>query len=126
MKTAVKQQKRLLRQRRVRAKVLGSKERPRLAVFRSNKHIYVQIIDDVRHVTILSLADTDMQKTSPAGGAPTRRKNGVEGAKELGKLLAKSAKDAKIGKVVFDRRGYAYHGMIKAVAEGAREGGLEF
>lgn len=117
MAISIKKQKQISRQRRVRAKVVGSAERPRLAVFRSNQHVYVQIIDDSKHVTLVSLADTDMPKGS---------KKGVAGAKELGKSLAGKAKEAKVSKVVFDRRGYAYHGIIKAVAEGAREGGLEF
>lgn len=117
MNSTAKQQKRASRQRRIRERVSGSKERPRLAVFRSNQHLYAQIIDDTKHVTVASLADTDMPKS---------KAKGVEMAKELGKSLAKIAKDAKINKVVFDRRGYAYHGIVKAVAEGAREGGLEF
>ncbi len=117
MYNTAKQQKRALRQRRIRSKVSGSKERPRLAVFRSNKHVSVQIIDDVKHVTLVSLVDTGIAKG---------KTKGVERARELGKALAKKAKDANISKVVFDRRGYAYHGIVKAVAEGAREGGLEF
>lgn len=117
MNPIIKQQKRISRQRRVRARVSGSKERPRLAVFRSNQHVYAQIIDDETHRTLLSISDI---KTSRAGSVP------VERAKELGKALAKKAKEAKIAKVVFDRRGYAYHGIVKAIAEGAREGGLEF
>lgn len=117
MKTPLKQQKRAARQRRIRAKAVGSAERPRLALFRSNKHLYAQIIDDAKHVTLVSLANADMQKG---------KGKGVEGAKEFGKSLAAKAKGAKVTKVVFDRRGYAYHGIIKAVAEGAREGGLEF
>jgi len=86
-------------------------------VFRSNKHISLQIIDDVKHVTLVFFADTDIAKS---------KTKGVERAKELGKALAKKAKEANISKVVFDRRGYAYHGIVKAVADGAREGGLEF
>ena len=117
MASTAKQQKRKARQRRIRARVSGSKGRPRLAVFRSNKHLFIQIIDDAKHVTLVSLADTDM---------PKGKGKGVAGAKELGIALAKKAKEAKITKVVFDRRGYAYHGIVKAVAEGAREGGLEF
>ena len=117
MNSTAKQQKRASRQRRIRARVSGSKERPRLAVFRSNKHVSVQLIDDTKHVTLVSLADTGMAKG---------KTKGVERAKELGKSLAKKAKDVKISKVVFDRRGYAYHGIVKAVAQGAREGGLEF
>jgi large subunit ribosomal protein L18 len=117
MDISTKQLKRASRQRRIRARVSGSKERPRLAVFRSNKHLFLQIIDDAKHVTLVSLADYDM---------PKGKGKGVAGAKELGTALAKNAKEAKISKVVFDRRGYAYHGIVKAVAEGCREGGLEF
>lgn len=117
MQATLKQQKRASRQRRIRARVVGSAERPRLSVFRSNKHLFAQVIDDAKRITLVSLADADM---------PKGKGKGVEGAKEFGKALAKKAKEAKIGKVVFDRRGYAYHGIIKAVAEGAREGGLEF
>lgn len=117
MKATVKKQKRVSRQRRIKARISGSKERPRLAVFRSNQHLYAQIIDDTKHVTLVSLKDMDMQKG---------KARGVEMAREFGKSLAKKAKDVKISKVVFDRRGYAYHGIVKGVAEGAREGGLEF
>ena len=117
MNSTAKQQKRASRQRRIRARISGSKERPRLLVSRSNKHLFVQIIDDTKHVTLVSLADTDM---------PKGKGKGVEGAKALGLSLAKKAKEVKIDKVVFDRRGYAYHGIVKAVAEGAREGGLAF
>lgn len=111
----IKQEKRAKRQRRIRAKISGTSKRPRLALFRSNKHIYAQLIDDDKHITLVFLSDTDMPK-----------EKGVEGAKEFGKSLAKKAKEAKIDKVVFDRRGYAYHGIIKAIAEAARLGGLEF
>ena len=104
-----KQEKRAKRQARIRAKISGTSKRPRLALFRSNKHVYAQLIDDDKHITIVSLSD-----------------KGLEGGKEFGKSLAKKAKDAKIAKVVFDRRGYAYHGIIKAIAEAARLGGLEF
>ena len=117
MNGTAKQQRRASRQRRIKARISGSKERPRLLVFRSNKHLSVQIIDDAKHVTLVSLADTGIAKGEVKG---------VERAKELGKSLAKKAKEAKISKVVFDRRGYTYHGIVKAVAEGAREGGLEF
>ena len=117
MSISTKQVKRASRQKRIRARVVGSAERPRLMVFRSNRHISLQVIDDDKHMTLVFLADTDIAKS---------KAKGVERAKELGKALAKKAKEAKIVKVVFDRRGYAYHGIVKAVAEGAREGGLEF
>ncbi|MBI2124130.1 MAG: 50S ribosomal protein L18 [Candidatus Wildermuthbacteria bacterium] len=125
MSISPKQVKRASRQRRIRARVVGSAERPRLMVFRSNKHISLQVVDDAKHVTLVSLADTDMTKSKTKPFEQSQGK-GVEKAKELGKALAKKAKEAKITTVVFDRRGYAYHGIVKAVAQGCREGGLEF
>lgn len=125
-----KREKRLRRQRRSRAKVLGSKERPRLSVFRSNKHVYAQLISDEEGRTIVAASDREIKsqkskikktkKTEPQGNP------GVERAREVGKLIAEKAKKAGITKVVFHRGGYAYHGQVKALAEGAREGGLEF
>ena len=104
---------------RLRKKVLGTGERPRLVVFRSLKHMYAQIVDDDRGVTIVSASD--LSKDAKADGAG---KTGV--AKGVGKLLAQRAKEAGISQVVFDRGGYPYHGRVKAVADGARDGGLEF
>jgi large subunit ribosomal protein L18 len=115
---SVKQEKRRKRQARIRAKISGTTRRPRLALFRSNKHIYAQLIDDDKHITLVSLSDKDISKAKNA--------KGLEDAKKFGELLAKKTKDAKITKVVFDRRGYAYHGIIQAIAEAARQGGLEF
>ncbi len=106
-----------LRQRRhtrVRAKVAGTAERPRLVVFRSHKHIYAQIIDDVAQRTLITATDSGQ----------TGKK--VEKSLAVGKLVAEKAKAAGFTKVVFDRGGYRYHGRVKAVADGAREGGLEF
>lgn len=103
------------RQSRIRAKVRSISELPRLSVFRSNTHIYAQIIDDAAHKTLLGLSEKKETK-----GTKTER------AKILGQELAKIAKDKKITKVVFDKGSYAYHGRVKALAEGAREGGLEF
>jgi large subunit ribosomal protein L18 len=99
---------------RVRAKVSGTADRPRLVVFRSDKHIYAQLVNDAAQRTLLSVTD-----------------NGLTGKKQeksaaVGKLVAEKAKAAGITKVVFDRAGYRYHGRVKAVADGAREGGLEF
>ena len=99
---------------RVRAKVAGTAARPRLVVFRSDKHIYAQVVDDAAHRTVLSVGDTGMK------GKKSERSTAV------GKLVAERAKAAGITKVVFDRAGYRYHGRVKAVADGAREGGLEF
>ena len=99
---------------RVRAKVTGSEERPRLVVFRSDKHIYAQLVNDVTQRTIVTVTDQGL----------TGKK--TEKSTEVGKRIAEKAKAAGISKVVFDRAGYQYHGRVKAVAEGAREGGLEF
>lgn len=111
-----KKEKRLFRHKRVRSKVFGTSKVPRLCVFRSNKHIYAQLIDDDKGI-ILALADDKKSKS---------KKGKVEIAKEIGKEIAKGALELKIEKVVFDRGGYKYHGRIKSVAEGAREGGLKF
>jgi len=104
---------------RVRKKVAGNGERPRLAVFRSLKHIYAQLVDDDKGVTLFGVADTSEGITVDGKGKVAR-------GKAVGKLLAEKAKAAGIKKVVFDRAGYRYHGRVQAVAEGAREGGLEF
>jgi len=113
-----KQKKRYRRHKRVRAKVIGTKKCPRLSVFRSSKHIYVQLIDDVQGQTIVSFSDLKIKKKKGA--------NKTAIAKEIGRSIAKEALAKKIKKVVFDRGGYKYHGRIKAAAEGAREGGLKF
>lgn len=106
---------RLARKRRIRAKISGTAERPRLSVFRSHTQMTVQLIDDTTGKTIAS-ASTKEAKAKP----------NAEGAKKLGTLIAKKAKDAKITSVVFDRNAYAYHGRIKEMADAAREGGLQF
>lgn len=103
---------------RVRNKINGTAERPRLCVYRSNTNIYAQIIDDVAGVTLASASTLD--KT-----VKTKHSN-VEAAKEVGTLIAKRAAEKKIKTVVFDRSGYIYHGVIKEFAEAAREAGLEF
>jgi large subunit ribosomal protein L18 len=102
------------RHRRVRTKVVGTPERPRLVVYRSLKHIYAQIVDDQAQRTLLTVTDAQ------ASGTKTEKSVAV------GKLVAEKAKAAGITKVVFDRGGYQYHGRVKAVADGAREAGLEF
>ena len=101
--------------RRTRGRVLGTSKRPRLSVFRSAKHVFAQIVDDEKGITLAAVADTGL-----SGENKTAR------AKEAGKELASKALKKKIKKVIFDRGGYAYHGRLKALAEGAREGGLEF
>jgi len=104
---------------RIRHKVRGSEERPRLAVFRSLKHIYAQVIDDRAGRTLASASSGE--KKGPVGNG-----GNVAGAKQIGKLIAERAKAKGINKVVFDRGGYLYHGRIKALADAAREAGLEF
>jgi large subunit ribosomal protein L18 len=113
-----KSEHRLRRHRRVRKKVRGTAARPRLAVFRSNKHIYVQAIDDDTSRTIASASTMEAQLR---GGATAN----VDAAKEVGKLVGERIKAAGIDTVVFDRGGFKYHGRVAAVAEGAREAGLE-
>lgn len=108
------------RQTRIRAKVRGTTLRPRLTVYKSNKFISVQIIDDEKSVTLASVYEKSLGKLGKLG------KDGLGKATELGKMIAEKAIKAKIKKVVFDKGGYVYHGKIKAVADGAREGGLEF
>ena len=110
-------QQRVKRHARVRGKISGTPERPRLSVFRSEKNIYAQIIDDVKGVTLCSASSLD--KTIEGGG-------NKEAAKAVGKLVAKRAKEKNITDVVFDRGGNIYHGRVQALAEGAREGGLNF
>ncbi len=103
--------------KRIRIKISGSQERPRLTVFRSNSDIYAQLIDDVQSHTLLSVSSRTLKELKGTK---------VERSKEAGKALAQMAKDKGISSVVFDRGGYLYHGRVKAFAEGAREGGLQF
>jgi large subunit ribosomal protein L18 len=102
------------RHRRVRKKVRGEAQRPPLAVFRSNRHIYAQLIDDRQAVTLVAANDAEVQGTSP-----------IDRAKAVGELIASRAKDAGIETAVFDRGGRQYHGRVAALADGAREGGLQ-
>lgn len=106
------------RHKRVRTKISGTAERPRLCMYRSNSNIYAQVIDDVAGTTLVSASTMDKEiKTKHAN---------KEAAKEVGTLIAKRAVEKKIKTVVFDRSGYIYHGVVKELAEAAREGGLEF
>ncbi|MBR2567505.1 MAG: 50S ribosomal protein L18 [Paenibacillus sp.] len=116
-----KNKARLKRHLRVRTKIQGTAARPRLNVFRSGKHMYAQIIDDVAGVTIASASTVDKELSGDI-------KNGasVESARKVGELVAKRAKDKGVSNIVFDRSGYLYHGRIAALAEAAREAGLEF
>ena len=110
---------RIRRHRRVRKKVRGTADRPRLAVFRSNNHITAQIIDDITGRTVAAASTTEADLRSGATG-------NIDAAKKVGTLVAQRAKAAGVSKVVFDRGGFMYHGRIAAVADAAREGGLEF
>lgn len=112
-----KQEKRKRRHIRIRAKVKGTKECPRLSIFRSNNHIYVQLIDDQEGKTLVSANDIKLKK---------EKLNKTETAEKIGNLLAEKALEKKIDKAVFDRGGYKYHGRVKAIAEGARKAGLKF
>jgi large subunit ribosomal protein L18 len=109
------------RHRRVRAKVKGTSQRPRLNVYRSLENIFAQVIDDIDGKTLVSASTIDKEVAKEIG-----EKNKVDSAKVVGKILAERAKSAGITTVVFDRGGYRYHGRVAALAEGAREGGLEF
>ncbi len=110
------------RHMRVRAKVSGTAERPRLNVFRSNTHIYAQLIDDVAGHTMISASDLEDEVVQKVGeGAPKTQR-----ATTVGQMIAERAKAAGIEDVIFDRGGFLYHGRVKAVAEGARQGGLKF
>ena len=114
-----RRESRLIRHNRVRKKIHGTAERPRLSLYRSNKHLMLQLIDDDLGVTIAS-ASSNEPALRAAGGST------VDAAKSLGTTVAERAKSAGIDKVVFDRGGYLYHGRVAAVAEAAREAGLEF
>lgn len=104
---------------RVRGKVVGTTQRPRLNVYRSLNNIYAQIIDDAKGVTVVSASSLDLRKDNVATG-------NKDAAKKVGEMVAKKAIEAGITEVVFDRGGHIYHGRVKALAEGAREGGLKF
>ena len=117
MSVKSKPAKRLKRRRRVRAKVRGTAQRPRLSVFRSNRGVFAQLIDDVEGRTLVAVNWTE---------ADLRDLQSMEQAKRVGELLAQRAKEAGIETAVFDRGGYQYHGRVAALADGAREGGLAF
>ena len=121
LKKADKNAKRLQRHKRVRRKVFGTPQRPRLCVFRSSNNIYAQIIDDTNRVTLVAASSLD----EAVKGAVNHTGN-KEAAKMVGEMVAKKAVEKGITEVVFDRCGYIYHGRIKELAEGAREAGLKF
>jgi len=118
VKSANSNAQRLLRHRRVRGKISGTPARPRLNVFRSNKHIYAQIIDDVNGVTLVSASTMEKGFEGATGNK--------EAARKVGKAIAERAKEKNIETVVFDRGGYLYHGRVQELADGARESGLTF
>lgn len=119
MPVAERLRARLARQIRVRRRIEGTGERPRLNVFRSSRHIYAQLIDDDSGKTLASASSLSPELKGIAGGNKA-------GAKAVGELIAKKAKEAGIEKVVFDRNGFLYHGRVKTLADAAREGGLKF
>ncbi|MDO3680484.1 50S ribosomal protein L18 [Paenibacillus ehimensis] len=116
-----KNKARLKRHLRVRKKIQGTAERPRLNIFRSSKHMYAQLIDDVKGVTIAAASTQDKELREGLGNG-----GNAEAASKVGTLIAERAKKAGVVKVVFDRGGYLYHGRVKALADAAREAGLEF
>lgn len=121
IKTNVRELARLKRKMRIRKKLQGSSERPRLSIFRTDKHMYAQIIDDVLGKTVVTastLASDYRELGTPKGK--------VEAAKQVGRLVARKAQASGINKVVFDRNGFIYHGRVRALADAAREAGLEF
>lgn len=121
-KYKIKRMKRVRKKLRVRKKIVGTSERPRLAVFRSSKNIYAQLIDDIKNQTLagVSTLSPDLK------GELSQMKNRTSAAKLVGKSIAEKAKALKVKTVIFDRGAYLYHGRVKALAEGARENGLEF
>lgn len=129
-----KTEKRIRRHRRVRAKISGTSKVPRLCVFRSNKHIYAQIINDEKAKTLVAASDKDLKGKKRSASSVVSAGKGEEKVEmsgktalafEVGKMIAKKAQEQKIKSVVFDRGGYRYHGRVKALAQGAREEGLK-
>lgn len=119
-KNNLKQERRSKIRRRIRSTIRGTADRPRLCIYKSNKHVYLQLINDRESVTMVSVSTktADLQKE-------LKDKESVEAAKIVGQAIAEAAKDKGITKAVYDRSGYKYHGIVKAAAEGAREGGLD-
>jgi len=133
MKNTIKKENRERRHKRVRAKISGTAKVPRLCIFKSANHIYAQLIDDEKNKTLVEANDLKMK--APKDSIKSSQEEGKENivrtkkalvAFEVGELIAQKAIEKKIEKVVFDRGGYQYHGRVKALAEGAREGGLKF
>lgn len=124
----IKREKRLRRHRRVRAKIAGTAERPRLSIYKSSKHIYVQLIDDQTAHTLAEADDLEVKdrKSQSITKTGQKLKGKAAIAYQVGKLIAEKALKKKIKQAVFDRGGYKYQGRVKALAEGVREGGLQF
>ncbi|NOX81209.1 MAG: 50S ribosomal protein L18 [Deltaproteobacteria bacterium] len=119
-KTSPKLTARIKRVQRIRTKISGTADKPRMRVFRSNRHIYAQIIDDIKQTTLVAMSTLDKEFDG------SEIKDKCDAAKKVGELLARRAKSAGINQVVFDRGGNLYHGRIKALSDGARAGGLDF
>lgn len=117
-KTSQKQKIRFKHKKRIRAKIFGTTEKPRLVVFRSNANMYAQLIDDSKAHTLVAASTTEKELVKSSAN--------IEGAKQVGQLIAKRAQAKGVKNVVFDRGGYLYHGKIKALADAAREAGLQF
>jgi len=115
MRTDVKRASRQRRHRRVRKRIAGAQDRPRMAVYRSNKHIYVQLVDDLEGRTVAAASSREVE-----GGGDKK-----DAAKRVGELIAQRAREAGVERAVFDRGGRLYHGRVRSLAEGAREGGLK-
>lgn len=122
MLTNIRSPRRKLRQKRVRKRVRGTDQRPRLTVFRSARHIYAQVISDESGRTIVAASTLSPELREKLGGKAGNK----EAAREVGQLVARRAREAGISAVVFDRNGFLYHGRVRTLAEAAREGGLEF
>lgn len=119
MNPKIKREKRIRRHKKIRAKIKGTNERPRLCVFKSLNHIYAQLIDDDKGKVLVAANDQELKNKKQLKGK-------IKTSFEVGKLLAEKAVKSKIEKVVFDRGGFVFHGRVKALAEGAKEGGLKF
>ena len=130
MEAKIKREKRYRRHRRVRAKISGTLKVPRLCVFRSSKHIYGQLVNDESGKTLVAACDIELKSKTKVKKKKADDQKTISGkvavAYEVGKLIAKKAEKKKIKEIVFDRGGYKYHGRVKALAKGAREGGLVF
>ena len=113
----IKQETRKRRHKKIRSKINGTKDRPRFSVFRSNKCVFLQLIDDIKNITLLSVSENEIKN---------EKENKTKKAFKAGELFAEKALKLKIKKVLFDRGGYKYHGRVKAVADGAKKGGLKF